>query len=297
MKIVEYRIIFPIDYNQYDHAEKYMVAKRTREESTGNEGIEVLAHEDYEDEDEKGIFAHKVMHYKSRIPSWIRWAIPENVTSFNEKSWSAFPHGKCVYSDQGLHKFKMVIDSYSQPYSRDSEIENNPCKLPEEMLKKRTIKYVDIISSKPKPDRKEWDLSGFECESANISKLAEPTRIFDPAVPPEWTETYEGPMMVCCKVIIADFPYWGLETKVERYLTKKLVPGLLLDSARSLVAWAPEWSNMSPEEVSQYVMETFEEINNQIADNQGREPNKISTSTGTSQEQQESQSSVSVNQN
>ena len=141
----------------------------------------------------------------------------------------------------------------------------NPCHLSPEELEKREVFYMDVITSPPIPERDDWKLSEFECEPAGIQRLAAPTRDNNPEAPPEWTETYDGPMMMCAKVIRAHVAFWGLQTRLEKYVTRGIIPGTLLESARAIVGWAPLWSQMTREQIDEYTDECFAAIKNQIS--------------------------------
>jgi hypothetical protein len=267
MKLVEIRIIFPVPYDRYDDATTYVIAKRAREESDGKgEGIEVVTNEPYEQGEERGMYSHKIYHYRSRCPRWLRWAVPVSCTEFNEKCWFAYPHGKFEYFIPGFGtRFNLQLETFSSPYSRDVPFPDNPAHLTPHELSIRTVQYMDVIASHPRPDRPDWDLAGFECPEAGISKLPAPTRPFDPKRPPEWTETYPGRMMVCVKVIRAHLQIWGLQTRLERYVASEVMPGVFLGSARAVVGWSREWAGMTREAIDRFSDEIDAEVNQTIA--------------------------------
>ena len=264
MRIVEIRIILPMRLEQYPLAEDYMVARRTREESDGKgEGIELIVREPYSNEVESGMYAHKIYHYQSRVPKWIRWAVPTSVTDFIEKSWNAFPHGKCEYAIPFFgEKFKLSLESFSAEWSRDVVMDENfnPAHLTPEEMEIREVEYADIIASPPEPKRDDWKLAGFECADANIEWLDTPTRKYDPSRPPEWTETYRGQMMMITKVVRADIAIFGMQGRLEKYVSREIIPGILLESARAIIGWAPEWANMTREQVDDYTDEAFADV-------------------------------------
>jgi hypothetical protein len=266
MKIVELRLLLPLELTQYDSAGMYMVARRAVEESDGKgEGIEFIKTEPYETPEESGLFSHKIYHYRSRFPRWIRWALPTSCTDFHEKSWTAFPHGKCVYFIAALgSRFDLGIDSWYWPYSHEDGIPENPGHLNAEELMIRQIVYVDIISSLPKPDRPDWNLAGYECPAAGIAKLPVPTRPYDPNKLPEWTEGYPGKMMLCVKVIKGNISIWGLQGRLEKFLCLEVLPSILLASARGIVGWAHEWSKMTRAEIEAYSATCNDQVNEGI---------------------------------
>lgn len=261
MRIVEIRIILPMHVDQYALAEEYMVARRTREEADGNgEGIELIVREPYTNDQESGMFAHKIYHYQSRVPKWIRWAVPTSVTDFIEKSWNAFPHGLCEYAIPFFgDKLQLSLESFSQEWTRDLVMGDdfNPAHLSPEEMEIREVRFVDIITSPPEPKREDWKLISYECPDAGIEMLPTPTRKYDPDRIPEWAETYPGPMMLITKVVRAEIAIFGLQGRLEKYVAQELIPGILLESARAIVCWAEHWSTMTEEEIYEYTDEAF----------------------------------------
>ncbi|OHT03970.1 Phosphatidylinositol transfer protein 1 [Tritrichomonas foetus] len=267
MKIVEWRIIYPFEYAKYVHAQDYMIARRQREESGGGEGIELITREPYTEGDETGIYAHKVYHYRSRIPGFIRWLVPNSLTEFHEEGWAAFPHEKLRYSVPALqNRTSIFIDCYSYPYSRDDGFPENPCHLTEEELAIREIRYMDIVTMPPVPTREDWQLSEFKCESAGIDLIPKPTRPFDPTKVPEWVENYKGKMMVNVKCIKCKINIFGFQKRIENMITSTTVPGIILESSRAITGWAEEWGKMSPEELQNYIRQSDKDVNDSIQD-------------------------------
>lgn len=266
MKIVEIRVILPIKLERYPYAEDYMVARRTLEEAdNGGEGIECTTRGPYENEKEKGIYAHKIYHYGSRVPKWLRWAVPPSLTDFHEKSWNAFPHGLCEFSIQGLGShFQLSLESFSSTLDDISKLSDptfNPAFLTPEELEKREVMYLDITASEPKPSSPDLACAGFECEAEGIQKLEPAEGKIDPAAIPHWVQNYKGgAMMMCAKVVRAHIDLWGLRKKLEKWVSRSLIPGILLDSARGIVAWSPFWTGLSREDIDKYTDECFQKV-------------------------------------
>lgn len=271
MRIVEWRIIYPFEYSKFVPAQDYMVARRQDEECGNGEGIELITREHYDEGDDHGMFTHKVYHYHSRIPGFIRWAIPNSLTDFHEKAWAAFPHEKMQYVVPALeNRTKIFIDCYSYPYSKEEGFPENPCHLTEEELAVREIRYMDIVSMDPAPTRDDWKLANFQCPKAGIDLIPEPTRPYDPSVLPEWVENYKGKMMVNVKCIKCEIKIWGLQTRIENMLTITTVPGILLESARAITGWASGWGKMTDEEIRQYVLQSDQKVNDRIKNESGQ---------------------------
>ncbi|KAH0788134.1 Phosphatidylinositol transfer protein [Histomonas meleagridis] len=264
MKIVELRIILPIALEQFDVADDYMILQRTMEESSGGEGIEFVSRDFYTTEDgRQGKHEHKIYHYKSRVPAWIRWAVPTSIADFHEEAYSTPPTTHLDYIIPFFgERFQFSIDSSAHAFTSIEDIDN-PANLNEEELKIREVRYLDIIDSAPLP-KEERRLGGFVCEAAGIQQLPPQGKEHDYKYPPKWVADYKGPMMFICKVLKTNVRIWGLQTRVENYIANSLVPGILLESARGIVYWAPDWAGMTPEDVKKLTDETFSKVNNMI---------------------------------
>ena len=256
----------PINANRYEQAEQYMVARRTINESDGNgEGIETL---DSDTSEELGIHTHKIYHYTSRMPRIIRWALPSGMLDFHEECWAKFPRNLCKYSAPYLgERLDIAVDSYTVPFNPSSgfdNIDDNIAHLTPEELSIREIRYMDIISQPPQSKDKELQLEGFSCPELGIPEFQKPKRKFDFHKIPEWAETYTGTMLLTVKVVKVKFAIWGLQTRIEELLATSAIPNIFLDSVRAIVAWAPTWSKMSPQEIEEYVNNANSSITQQF---------------------------------
>ena len=275
MKIVEWRIIYPFEMSHFVHAQEYMVAKRQREESGNGEGVELVTREPFSLNDESGMYTHKVYHYKSRIPAIIRWLVPNSLTDFHEEAWGAFPHEWFRYNVPALEKrISIMMDCYSYPFNKEEGFPDNPAHLTEEELAIREIRYMDIVTMPPIPERKDWNLANFSCPEVGIERIAEPTRPFDSSKIPEWVESYKGKMMLNVRCIKCKIGIWGIQNKVEKLISETSVPSILLESARAITGWASEWGKMSPEELQEFTRQSDQDVNNQIVHENPDEKNK-----------------------
>ncbi|EAY21809.1 Phosphatidylinositol transfer protein [Trichomonas vaginalis G3] len=244
MKIYEYRVILPTNVPQYQIGNLYMCAQRTRETQGGGEGIEILKNEPYQEGEEKGQYTHKVMHFKSKVPGAIRWAIPDKYLHIDEKSHNSYPHFHTLYEQKGMGKdFYLLVESQHMVYDREKGVPDNALNLTPEELKQRQIFYLDIVNSKPKPEKPEWDMHNFECPEAKISKLSTPKNTCDETKPPEWTLTYEGDMIVAVKIVKFKFKWFGIQSAVESFAMGKF-HDVFLDSHRAMFSWAAQWFPM-----------------------------------------------------
>lgn len=256
-----------------------MTAKRSEEESkqVKGEGIETVKNESYTNDKESGTYTYKILHFKSRVPAFMRWAIPDNYCHCHEQSWNAFPHVHTEYKVPGMgDNLFMQVDSYYIPYKNDEPVPDNLLNLSKDELATRQVVYLDILDGKPKPE-KNRDLSDWTCEDLNVNekfsnyrpqKKKNPFQIdmkkSNPELsPPEWTKNFKGEMMVSVKVVRINFLWKGLQTIVESFATTTLYHNLFLENHRAMMSWGSEWAKMSIEDVRKFEKEVYDKTNAQ----------------------------------
>ncbi|OHT03878.1 Phosphatidylinositol transfer protein 2 [Tritrichomonas foetus] len=268
MKIYEFRIVCPTSVEQYKIGNIYMTAKKTEEESTvvKGEGIETITNETFSSNNENGIYTYKIMHFKSRIPSFMRWSIPDKYCHCHEHSWNTYPHFFTEYSVPGMGKdLVMTIESRHVSYINGEPINENLLNLNEKELKKRKIVCLDLLDSKHKwGEGKKRDLSKWICPKLGVHTplQAENPNILNESEPPSWTKKFNGEMMVAVKVVKLRFHWRGLQKIVENYAMKTVYHNLFLDAHKAMMNWGDEWGSMSFQDVRNYESRLTQQINN-----------------------------------
>jgi hypothetical protein len=268
MKLVEFRIILPTTVPKYQIGNLYMCVQRTRETQGGGEGLEILVNEPYDENGERGQFTHKVMHFKSRVPATIRWAIPDKYLHCHERSHNGYPHYHTVYEVPGMGKdFSLLVESQHIEYDKYQGCPDNLLNLTAEELQIRKVVYLDIVSGKPKPDKKEWELQGFVCPEAEIlTPLQGGKKGGDESKVPEWVANYDGGLMVAVKVVKFLFHWKGLQTAVEKYAVDTAFHDIFLESNRVVIAYAKDWFGLTIEDIRRLEAEVQAEQRNQRFD-------------------------------
>lgn len=268
MKIIEYRVILPTNVPQYQIGNLYMCAQRTRQEAGNGEGVEILKNEPYDENGETGQFTHKVMHFKSRIPKAIRWAIPDKYLHIHEISHNGYPHFYTEYKIPGQDDwFYLLVESQHIVYDKSTGCPDNVLKLTPEELAIRKIQYLDIVNSKPKPERPEWDMHGFVCPEAEVkTPLQTPINKCDETKPPEWVEHYDGELIIAVKIVKFNFKWSGIQTAVENFCLNTVMHNVFLDSHRALMRWADKWFPMNMQQIRELEDEVLNEQKSQKFD-------------------------------
>ena len=261
MRLVEFRIILPMAIEKYQTGHLYMCARRTKDTRVSGEGIEILENKPFTEDGKTGQFTHKVMHFKSKVPAFVRWSVEDRYLHLHEKSYNTFPSFHTVYEMPGkTDEFTLVVDSHHVTYDKDKGCPDNLLDLSEEDLKQRKVVYLDIVNGKPNPEKREWNMRGFSCPEAGIeTPLTAPLKFRDENQPPEWVSNYNGPLMVCVKVVRFSFIWEGLQKAVEK-LAVMVFHNIFLDTHRALMSWARDWYPLS--------LDQIREIEQKIVDQQ-----------------------------
>lgn len=248
MLIKEYRISMPMTVDEYFTGQLYMTAKSSQEETGKNagEGIEILKNEPYEASDPinehnmpSGQFTHKIMHLKSKLPSFVALLVPDSMTDIEEKSWNAYPHTLTIYKNQYFgSKFFLSVETV---HANDNGEQENAVSLSQADLNARVVDVIDIAaessSSKfdPAADPRE-----FCSTKTGRGPLAEG---WARAAPPP------SPVMTAYKVVKLQFKVFGVQTRAESWGQSSGIRSPFLEYHRKIFCWMDEWFGMTLEDI------------------------------------------------
>jgi hypothetical protein len=82
----------------------YTVARVSRENTGGGEGVELLAYEPFLNRSDlfpncsnsSGMYSHKVYKLNSKMPWWVKRLVPKSKTELHHEVWNAFPYMKSI---------------------------------------------------------------------------------------------------------------------------------------------------------------------------------------------------------
>jgi len=233
----EYRIVLPVSVDEYKLAQRYMVAKVSKEHTGNGEGIEIVENKPYEDDNSKGQYTHKIIHIGSRIPGWLKAIMPSTALQVDEKAWNAFPYCKTVYSCPFLgDRFSIAVETRYLP---DNGCTENALKLTGEQLKTREVDVIDIAFDPldPAKYKVEEDPTLFLSTKTGRGKLQK-----------DWMKT-ATPVMTSYKNCTVEFKYWGFQTKVEQYIHKLALRDVMQMGHRQAFCWIDEWFGLTVEDI------------------------------------------------
>ncbi|KAK6638198.1 hypothetical protein RUM44_008626 [Polyplax serrata] len=264
MLIKEYRIPLPLTVEEYRIAQLYMIAKKSRDESKGvGSGVEILVNEPYEEGPggKGGQYTRKVYHIGSHLPGWIKSLIPKSALTVEEEAWNAYPYTKTRYTSLFIEKFFIEIETYYYP---DDGNQDNVFGLSGSDLRNRTVDLIDVVKDQTYGADyiKEEDPKLFISEKTGRGPLSENW------LQQYWTEckgkkmpTSNGMSIMCAyKLCRVEFRYWGVQSKLEKFIDDVALRKTMLRAHRQAWVWQDEWYGLTMEDIRKIERETQEAL-------------------------------------
>lgn len=259
MLIKEYRIPLPLTVEEYRIAQLYMIAKKSREESSGEgSGVEIIVNEPYENgPGGNGQYTQKIYHVGSHLPGWFKSLLPKSALTVSEEAWNAYPYTKTRYTCPFVEKFSLEIETY---YFADNGHQENVFKLSGSDLKNRIVDVIDVVKDQlyGADYVKEEDPKLFVSHKCNRGPLSE-----------SWLEEYwrevqgkpqplpNGKSLMCAyKLCRVEFRYWGMQTKLEKFIHDVALRKTMLRAHRQAWAWQDEWHGLTMEDIREIERQT-----------------------------------------
>ncbi|KAJ7309764.1 hypothetical protein JRQ81_007830 [Phrynocephalus forsythii] len=251
MLIKEYRIPLPMSVDEYRIAQLYMIQKKSREETCGEgSGVEILENRPYTDgPGGNGQYTHKVYHIGMHIPSWFRSILPKAALRVEEESWNAYPYTRTRYTCPFVEKFSIDIETY---YIADSGEEANVFNLSPAEKRQTVIDPIDIVKDPIPPH---------EYKSEEDPKLYKSLKTTRGPLSEDWIKEHKNnpgryPIMCAYKLCKVEFRYWGMQSKIERFIHDVGLRKVMVRAHRQAWCWQDEWYGLTMEDIRQLEKET-----------------------------------------
>ncbi|XP_042344046.1 membrane-associated phosphatidylinositol transfer protein 2-like isoform X2 [Plectropomus leopardus] len=251
MLIKEYRIPMPMSVEEYRIAQLYMIQKKSREESCGEgSGVEILENKPYTDgPGGTGQYTHKVYHIGMHIPSWFRSILPKAALRVEEESWNAYPYTRTRYTCPFVEKFSIDIETYYKP---DTGNQADVFNMSAAEKRQRSIDPIDIVTDPIPPHEYKAE------EDTRLYKSAKTQR---GPLRDDWIEEYNNnpgktPIMCAYKLCKVEFRYWGMQSKIERFIHDVGLRKVMVRAHRQAWCWQDEWYGLTMEDIRQLELET-----------------------------------------
>ncbi|XP_069816961.1 membrane-associated phosphatidylinositol transfer protein 2 isoform X14 [Dendropsophus ebraccatus] len=251
MLIKEYRIPLPMTVEEYRIAQLYMIQKKSREETCGEgSGVEILENRPYTDgPGGSGQYTHKVYHIGMHIPSWFRSILPKAALRVEEESWNAYPYTRTRYTCPFVEKFSIDIETF---YKSDSGEHVNVFNLSPAEKRQTVLDPIDIVKDPIPPHeyKPEEDPKVYKSVKTKRGPLSD-----------DWIEEQRNnlgrcPIMCAYKLCKVEFRYWGMQSKIERFIHDVGLRKVMVRAHRQAWCWQDEWYGLTIEDIRQLEKET-----------------------------------------
>uniref|UniRef100_A0A673VGV4 Phosphatidylinositol transfer protein membrane associated 2 n=1 Tax=Suricata suricatta TaxID=37032 RepID=A0A673VGV4_SURSU len=242
MIIKEYRIPLPMTVEEYRIAQLYMIQKKSRNETYGEgSGVEILENRPYTDgPGGSGQYTHKVYHVGMHIPSWFRSILPKAALRVVEESWNAYPYTRTRFTCPFVEKFSIDIETF---YKTDAGENPNVFSLSPVEKSQLTIDVIDIVKDPVPPS---------EYKTEEDPKLFHSIKTQRGPLSDNWIEEYKQqvcPIMCAYKLCKVEFRYWGMQSKIERFIHDTGLRKVMVRAHRQAWCWQDEWYGLSMENI------------------------------------------------
>lgn len=269
MLIKEFRVILPMTVEEYQVAQLWSVAKASRENTGGGEGIIVLNNEPFTNKTDlfqnhtNGQYTHKIYKLQSKVPWWIRKLAPKGTLEMHEEAWNAYPYCKTVVNNPDYMKENFFIKIESL-HCQDNGTQENPFNLPKDVLAKREIITIDIAND--------------PVSVADYKEDEDPTKFLSTKtgrghLKPNWRDT-TTPIMCAYKLVTVEFKWFGLQTKIEKFIQHS-ERRLFTKFHRQLFCWIDQWHGLTMADIRHIEDEVQKELQKDIKE--GKVKGMVST--------------------
>ena len=244
MIIKEFRVILPFSLAEFQIGQLYTIAHVSMNETGGGDGIEILKDEPFEENGSSGQYTHKIYHIEHKVPRFIRFIAPKGSLDIEEEAWDGFPYCKTVLTNPAYMKDNFLLSITSKHIENDRGGLENVHDLTPEQLANREVIIIDLVNEPHHYGYNEAeDPTKFKSKKTGRGPLKA-----------DYIQSHE-PIMCAYKLVIAEFTWWGLQTRVENFIgnvERKIFTRL----HRQMFVWMDEWIDKSLEDMRHLEEET-----------------------------------------
>ncbi|CAF1375393.1 unnamed protein product [Adineta steineri] len=258
MLIKEYRIPVPMTVDEYRIAQLYMIVKKSREETNSSgSGVEIIKNEPYTNgPGGNGQYTFKIYHIERHLPGWFKAILPANAMKIEEEAWNAYPYTKTRYRCPFIDRFVIEVETC---YQADFGTQENIFNLKPQEIDQRVVEYLDIVSSQPLADSPAENPTVFRSEKTGRGPLAS-----------DWFEQMKktarkDSIMCAYKLCRAEFRYWGMQSRCERFIHETALRKTILRAHRQAWCWQDEYQGLTLADIRNLEDETQRELNKRMA--------------------------------
>ena len=198
--------------------------------------------------------------------------LPKSALTVSEEAWNAYPYTKTRYTCPFVEKFSLEIETY---YYADNGHQENVFNLTGSDLKHRIVDVIDVVRDQlyGADYVKEEDPKLFVSQKCNRGPLSD-----------NWLEEYwnevqgkpqplpNGKSLMCAyKLCRVEFRYWGMQTKLEKFIHDVALRKTMLRAHRQAWAWQDEWFGLTMDDIREIERQTQLALQKKMAGDTGDE--------------------------
>lgn len=267
---VEFRIPLPLNVEEFQIAQLFMVIKAQEKVTGGGEGITVLKNEPFDNLDgsmglseisktpipkAKGQYTLKKYFLSSMVPTIVKKMLPADALFLWEEAWNAHPYCLTVMTNGFLDKEKFKISVESVYY--DSDKGDREGVLAVEGEEKREVVLIDVADT---GDKKAGTLSADE----NVTVFHSEKRQYGP-MEKGWYKDDKQSTMCCYKKCTLNFKYFMLENLIEGKIRKQQM-NIFTRTMRQLICLMDEWHGLTLADIRQLEVENQAKLDKLITE-------------------------------
>uniref|UniRef100_H2Y8N8 DDHD domain-containing protein n=1 Tax=Ciona savignyi TaxID=51511 RepID=H2Y8N8_CIOSA len=251
MLIKEYRIPMPLSVQEYRIAQLYMIQKKSREESQGTEsGVEIIQNKPYEDgPGGSGQYTQKIYHISKHIPGWLVAILPKDALIVEEEAWNAYPYTRTRYTCPFIEKFSIDIETR---YFDDTGEKENVFDLPKSDFGRRIVDEIDLVNEQSSDYKKEEDPRHYVSKKTGRGPLSEDWL----SIAKKSSPKSRGNFMCAYKQCKVEFKYWGMQSKIEKFIHDTGLRKVMLRAHKQAWCWQDEWHGLTINDIRRLEKET-----------------------------------------
>ncbi|KAG5840208.1 hypothetical protein ANANG_G00186400 [Anguilla anguilla] len=204
------------------------------------------------------------------IPSWFRSILPKAALRVEEESWNAYPYTRTRYTCPFVEKFSIDIETYYKP---DTGNQVDVFNLSSAERRQRSLDPIDIVKDPIPPH---------EYKAEEDPRLYKSVKTQRGPLTDDWIEELgsdpgRAPIMCAYKLCKVEFRYWGMQSKIERFIHDVGLRKVMVRAHRQAWCWQDEWYGLTMEDIRQLELETQLMLAQKMAEyslaEEGGEPN------------------------
>merc|ERR1712150_34801 len=209
-----------------------------------------------------GQYTHKIYHVGSHLPAWLKSLMPKTALIVEEEAWNAYPYTKTIFRCPFVDKFSLECETY---YTPDGGHQDNIFNLSDSEKRNRIVDLIDVVKDNVGvvyEDAEKEDPEIYISEKTGRGPLNE-----------DWIEEYSadcegkqqptenGCSIMCAyKLCRVEFRYWGMQSKIERFIHDTALRKTMLKGHLQAWTWQDEWDGLTMEDIRELEQKTAADL-------------------------------------